>query len=110
MSERWKVVLAVFVISVLAGLSLVGIAAAQNGDQMPQRSERRSSINAGEAAAKQLLVLMDTDKSGKVSRQEWRTFMEAEFDRLDKNKDGELDVKELEKSQMQPVPFSKVGK
>jgi Ca2+-binding EF-hand superfamily protein len=42
-----------------------------------------------------LLLLMDTDKSGKISKQEWMTFMEAEFDRLDKDKKGELDVREL---------------
>ena len=28
------------------------------------------------------------------------SFMEAEFNRLDKNKDGELDVKELTQSQV----------
>ena len=38
---------------------------------------------------------MDRDKNGKVSRQEFMKFMSAEFDRLDVNKDGELDVKEL---------------
>ena len=38
---------------------------------------------------------MDTDKSGKVSRAEFMAFMSAEFDRLDVNHDGELDVKEL---------------
>lgn len=39
---------------------------------------------------------MDTDKDGKVSKQEWMTFMEAEFDRLDKAKNGQLDVKAIE--------------
>jgi Ca2+-binding EF-hand superfamily protein len=34
-------------------------------------------------------------KSGKISKKEFMDFMEAEFDRLDKNKSGELDVKEL---------------
>jgi Ca2+-binding EF-hand superfamily protein len=53
---------------------------------------------------------MDTDKNGKVSKQEWMRFMEAEFDRLDKNKDGELDLRELEKSQVRQVPFYRAGK
>jgi Ca2+-binding EF-hand superfamily protein len=44
-----------------------------------------------------LLQLMDKDQNGKVSRQEFMAFMEAEFNRLDKNKDGELDVEELSK-------------
>jgi hypothetical protein len=110
MSERRKIVLVVLVIGIIAALSVVGVAAAQNGDQMPPRSERRSAIIAGENAAKQLLLLMDTDKNGKVSRQEWMSFMEAEFDRLDKNKDGMLDIKELEQSQMRPIPSSRVGK
>jgi hypothetical protein len=87
------------------------VAAAQKGDKLPPPSEKRSALTAGEAAAKQLLVLMDTDKSGKVSKQEWMSFMEAEFDRLDKNKDGELDMKELEKSHVRSTThFSAVGK
>jgi Ca2+-binding EF-hand superfamily protein len=43
----------------------------------------------------ELLLLMDTDKNGKISKQERMTFMEAEFDALDKDKKGELDQKEL---------------
>ena len=38
---------------------------------------------------------MDRDKSGKVSKEEFMKFMEAEFERMDVNKDGELDVQEL---------------
>lgn len=47
---------------------------------------------------KELLALMDTDKNGKISKQEWVKFMEKEFDRLDTNKKGELDPKELMQS------------
>jgi hypothetical protein len=32
---------------------------------------------------------METDNDGKVSKQEFMSFMEAEFDRLDKKKEGE---------------------
>jgi hypothetical protein len=49
----------------------------------------------GEGEVKKLLLRMDTDNHGKVSRQEFMSFMEAEFDRLDKKKEGKLDVKEL---------------
>jgi Ca2+-binding EF-hand superfamily protein len=58
-------------------------------------------VAAGEREAKKLLLLMDTDQSGKVSKQEFMSFMEAEFARLDINKDGELDVKELTDSRVQ---------
>jgi EF hand len=60
-------------------------------------------VAQGELSAKQLLVLMDTDKNGKVSKQEFMAFLSAEFDRLDKNKDGELDVSELTKPRMRSV-------
>jgi hypothetical protein len=40
---------------------------------------------------KQLLLVMDTDKNGKISKQQWMKFMAAEFDRLDAEKKGELD-------------------
>jgi len=48
-----------------------------------------------ENEVKQLLLLMDRDQNGKVSRAEFMSFMNAEFDRLDINHDGELDVNEL---------------
>jgi Ca2+-binding EF-hand superfamily protein len=45
--------------------------------------------------AKEMLRLMDTDANGKVSREEFMAYMNKQFDLLDVNKDGELDVKEL---------------
>ena len=44
---------------------------------------------------KQLVLLMDKDRNGKVSKAEFMAFMSAEFDRLDVNHDGELDPNEL---------------
>lgn len=54
-----------------------------------------TSLAKGEKEAKRLLQIMDKDKNGKVSKQEFMTYMEAEFDRLDRDKSGELDVNEL---------------
>lgn len=68
---------------------------AQQGTNQKDAAKREKNLESGEAEAKRLLLLMDTDKSGKVSRQEFMAFMETEFDRMDVNKDGELDVKEL---------------
>jgi EF hand len=64
----------------------------------------------GEDDVKQLLLLMDTNKTGKITKSEWMKFMEAEFDRPDKNKSGELDVKELAHSKLRVSPFAKMGK
>jgi len=54
-----------------------------------------TKANAADAETKQLLLLMDQDRNGKVSKQEFMAFMDAEFTRLDTNKDGALDVYEL---------------
>jgi Ca2+-binding EF-hand superfamily protein len=73
-----------------------GIAVAQRA-AVPKPQDK---LGLGEPEVKQLLLLMDTDKSGKISKQEWIQFMEVEFDRLDKDKKGQLDAKELMQSKL----------
>ena|SRR5271163_737607 len=75
--------------------------AAQTSSTVPPPSSER--VFEGETEAKKLLKLMDTDKNGKISKQEFMAFMEAEFDRMDVNKDGELDVKELTQNPVRSV-------
>jgi len=70
----------------------------------------QNKLALGENEVKQLLLLMDTNDNGKVSKQEFMKFMESEFERLDKNKNGELDVKELTQSKLQVAHFTSVGK
>lgn len=70
----------------------------------------QDKIALGENEVKQLLLLMDTDENGKISKQEWMKFMEAEFGRLDKGKTGELDVRELSQSKLRVSRFTSVGK
>jgi EF hand domain-containing protein len=96
------------VLSVLlvATWTMLGTAVAQKAS-VPKSQDK---LALGEDEVKQLLLLIDTDKKGKISKQEWMKFMEAEFERLDKNKTGELDVKELAQSRLRVSHFAGVGK
>jgi Ca2+-binding EF-hand superfamily protein len=58
----------------------------------------QDNLALGEDEVKKLLLIMEPDKKGKISKQEYMKFMEAEFERLDKDKNGELDVKKLTQS------------
>jgi hypothetical protein len=73
----------------LDALSMLGNAAAQK-DSVPKP---QGKLAPGEDDVKHLLPLMEADRHGKVFRQEYMKFMAAQFDRLDKAKSGELDVK-----------------
>jgi hypothetical protein len=95
-----------FIAMLVAFLALPGIAVAQKA-ATPKPQDR---LTLGEAEVEQLLLLMDTDKNGKISEQEWMKFMEAEFDRLDKDKSGDLDAKGLSQSKLRVRHFTGVGK
>jgi hypothetical protein len=96
------VVSAVLVAAGVLGVgAVVGTSVAAQDPDQKVVSPNDKKVAAGEREAKKLLLLMDTDKSGKVSKQEFMSFMEAEFERMDINKDGELDVKELTDSRVQ---------
>ncbi len=84
----------------LTALAVVALGAAQSTD--PDTKHKARNLAAGEVEAKRLLLLMDRDQSGKVSKKEFMGFMEEEFQRLDINKDGELDVQELTQSRLVP--------
>ncbi len=85
MSRVWKI-------------ALVAVLTAVASTSASARSERLWAD--GEKHVLQLMRLMDRDRSGKVSKEEFMQFMEAEFDRLDADRSGELSAKELSRSRV----------
>jgi hypothetical protein len=100
--ERASVAIAMLV----ATWAILGTAVAQRA-AVPKQQDK---LALGEPEVKQLLLLMDINENGKISKQEWMKFMESEFDRLDKDKKGQLDTKELEQSKLRVSHPVSVGK
>jgi hypothetical protein len=108
MSRRKNVARIIALIALLAvTLGVLEAALAQTKATAPKPQDK---LALAEEHARELLLLIDTDKTGKISKREWMKFMEAEFDRLDKAKNGELDVKELTQSKLRVSHFTSVGK
>ena len=109
MFKNAKNVLIIIGIAVLveSGAFIV-TAVAQKVDKSISRQQRTLALSEDEV--KQLVLMLDADKNGKVSKAEFMNFMSAEFDRLDTDKSGELDVKELAQSQVRPSRRPAVGK
>ncbi len=101
-TNRVWIIVAITVL-LAAGTMLVNAAAQKASVPKPQ-----DKLTMGEEEVRHLLLLMDSNKKGMVSKQEYMKFMEAEFERLDKSKQGELNVKELTQSNMTVSHF--VGK
>jgi len=55
----------------------------------------KRALAAGQGSTRQLLSLMDKDKNGVVSKEEFLQFMSEEFDRLDVNRNEQLERREL---------------
>jgi len=85
-------------------MTFLGTAAAQKAS-VPKPQDR---LAMGEEYVRQLLLLMDTDRNGMVTKQEYMKFMEVEFQRLDKTKQGALSAKQLTQPNLSAAHF--VGK
>ena len=87
-------------------IALMGVGGAVGTSRAQKASvpKQQDIVALGREKAIELLLVMDTDKNGKVYKQAWMMFMEAEFDRLDKDKKGELDPRELQRSNLPVSP------
>lgn len=109
MSKR-RISLLVFLF--VATLFAIGTIAKVSFAQKDSAPKSHDNVTLGENQVKQLMLLMDTNKDGKITKQEWMKFMGAEFDRLDKQKSGVIDAKEIAQSRLRvsPVVAPSVGK
>jgi len=78
-------------------------AAAQKSLSVPPQG----NLATAEPMVREILPLMATDAGGKVSKQAYMQFMEAEFDRLDTAKSGQLDVSVLSRVTARPAFLGK---
>lgn len=109
MLKRHKIGLIALAVTAMLGTGIVVRTAVAREDVIPLANP----VVLGEQDAARLVLLMDTNKNGKVSKDEYMRFMAAEFSRLDKDNSGELDVRELRQSQLRvshPENFIAVGK
>jgi len=97
-SKRWTMLLVILAVTALFAMVGTTIAAQKEATRRAQ-----DNVAVGEPEVKKMLPLMDQDNDGKVSKQDFMNFMEAEFDRLDKKKEGKLEVKKLTQPPAQPV-------
>jgi Ca2+-binding EF-hand superfamily protein len=96
--KRWTMLLVMLAVTTL--FAMVGTTIAAQKEAAPKAQD---NVTVGEPEVKKMLPLMDQDNDGKVSKQDFMSFMEAEFDRLDNKKEGKLDVKKLTQPPAQPV-------
>lgn len=90
--------------NVLFALMIAFLSPAYGTSAQKATTPKPNKPNLTSEKVKELLLLMDTDKNGKISKGEWMKYMSAEFDRLDKDKSGELDPKELMESRVSVRP------
>lgn len=87
--------------------------AAMRSTAVPQKSavpKGLDNLALADDDVRRLMLLIAPNEHGKITKQEWMKFMEAEFDRLDKDKSGELDAKELARSRVRVSAFATTGK
>lgn len=83
--RRTKITLVMVVVARLVRTSgILGTPVAQKA-AVPKPQDK-FAVGEDEAKTKQSLLLIDTDKNGRISKQGWMKFMEGEVDRLDKAK------------------------
>jgi hypothetical protein len=97
---------------VLAGFALAGLLAAGIGTAIGRESvaPRQDSVTLGQDEIQRLLPLMDRDKNGTVSKQEFTAYMDAEFARLEKNKNGDALLESTSQPVVRPITFISAGK
>ena len=96
----------------LGGVLLVAISVTTGAaaGQKASTPKPQDNLALGEVQIRQLLPLMQRDKNGRISKGDYLRFMEAEFDRLDRQKTGDLNVKELSRSGLAAKHPAYVGK
>jgi EF hand domain-containing protein len=76
-------------------IALVGMSLVVGSVSTGAVAQSRRTAAAAERDVQQLIRMMDADRNGVVSKEEFMNYMSQTFDRLDVNKSGTLEPNEL---------------
>src|ERR1700730_13312243 len=79
----------------LSAVLLLAAAPSHAQSQDDKAQPKKGLSKTADEVVESLLKQMDTDKDGKISREEAKGKLAESFDKIDTNKDGYLDRKEL---------------
>ena len=101
---NWTMLVALIALAAMLGRSVVA--------QKDGLTKRPNPIYLASDDAKEILLVMDTDKQGKITKEAWMKFMATEFDRMDADGSGTIDPQNLQLAKRPPGPkrFSDLGK
>jgi hypothetical protein len=88
----------VWIVIMIAALVAAGSGVGAQKATPPRKPQDTCAV--GEEQVRQLVLLMEADKNGKISKREFMQFMETEFDRLDVNYNAKLDPNGLKQSRI----------
>jgi hypothetical protein len=95
--------LAWLVAGLLLAATVIGVAGQKStGTPNGITNAKENRFTAAEDEVRQLLLIMEPSAKGKISKKEFMSFMEAEFDRLDAKHAGEVDLNLVTNSRAQP--------
>jgi hypothetical protein len=98
--------------SLVAGFAVATLLAAGIGTAIARESAspRLDNVSLGQEEIQRLLPLMDHDQDGTVSKQEFMSYLEAEFAKLEKNKNGDALLAPTKQPEARPATFMTGGK
>ena len=96
---------AIAILTVLLATGILLTTAAAQKTSVPHAQDR---LSIGEEPAKQLLLVISANGRDVVTKQEYMKFAEQEFDRLDKEKKGALNVRQFSQTSLASSQY--VGK
>ena len=84
--------------SKIALVSALAIGAMRTSESFAAMHRRHAGTNQGRVAA--IIQQMDQDHNGRISKEEFMQYMSSEFDRIDRDRSGELTSEEISRSSL----------
>jgi Ca2+-binding EF-hand superfamily protein len=104
------VIIATGVFILLVAVATASPAAVAQKDGTPNVDTPKIQAALVDEHVMEILIVMNHDRNGTVSQEEFIAFMRAEFNKLERDQSGQVNAKELAASKPSVVPSARYGK